>query len=30
MTTTNFMTAACVTLGLAVAPLAAEGKSYTI
>lgn len=29
MTTTNFLTAAFVTVGLAVAPLAAEGKSYT-
>jgi hypothetical protein len=28
MTTTNFMTAAFVTVGLALAPLAAEGKSY--
>ncbi|MGY4427974.1 hypothetical protein ACVWWO_000451 [Bradyrhizobium sp. F1.13.1] len=29
MTTTNFKTAAFVTVGLAVAPLAADGKSYT-
>ncbi|MGY4368545.1 hypothetical protein ACVW1A_004610 [Bradyrhizobium sp. LB1.3] len=29
MTTSHFMTAACLTLGLAVAPLAAEGKNYT-
>lgn len=28
MTTTNFVTAAFVTVGLALAPLAAEGKSY--
>jgi hypothetical protein len=29
MMTTNFITAAFVTVGLGVAPFAAEGKSYT-